>query len=439
MRLRHASGSRKVPEFRRRGQDRLRRAASCGCALVLTLLAARAPAETAAPNASRSEPGTRGTPLDEPAPHLAITVFAKSDGIGTFAERVRSWFHDGTTVSVEPAAQSHARVPGAAQPGVVRIWVILLSNEQALVTFSMRTAMRGERHLVRDVRLRSALDELGLERLASVIQSTVVAMREGLEGSDLQTLKTELKNAGFEVHGASTATGATDAATPAPPGPASTASPPRIETPPPPASPAQKRETGSPREERIGQRSVPRFDVGYGARYGGDPGLLHGPSLGFGWPFDFEAGALWLSFRAAVFLPASVAASPFRLSLQTSSVRAGIAFERRTHTSLSEYAALLGGVDVTHMSSRLQSDTGDQAERYEASHSATRVWGELGLVAGVWYRAAIDIGIFGAVDYCLSDVRYVVESSSGDRNLFSPWRLQPALFLSGRFGVTPLD
>jgi hypothetical protein len=126
--------------------------------------------------------------------------------------------------------------------------------------------------------------------------------------------------------------------------------------------------------------------------------------------------------------------------LHTSSARAGLAFEARAHGNLSGFAALLAGIDVVTINPISKAGASDRAEAYTASGKTTRVWGELGLVAGIWYRAAFDIGLFASLDYCTSDVRYVVESERGpDLSLLSPWRLQPGLSVSGRFGLTRRD
>ena len=432
-----------------KGQRLSRRASgSCmtarSCLWALALVSPRGWAQTpvAAPGADHDSAHIER--MESPG-SLAITVFSEEAGVETFAQRVESWFHDGTTVRVESATLSGSQLVPAARPGIVTIWVLLRSKERALVTFSMQPKRGPERHLVRDVRLRNSLDELGLERLATLIQSTVVALREGLEGSDLETLKSELRSAGVELREPPVMPqpsqrgpgSAQEAATGAERAVAAT---PEVETRPrdlphhlAPRSPERQPEQRPPRFIReVG----PRFDVSYGARYVGEHAATHGPSLGFGWPIALRSHVLWLSFRTGAFFPSTFDASPFRLSVQTSWARTGVTFEWRSASPLSAYGALLGGVDVARVGSRLEASTNDDSDRYTAGRTATRVWGQVGVVAGIWYRTAIDIGLFGTIDYCTSDVRYVVESASGDRTVLSSWRWQPALFVSARFGVT---
>lgn len=372
---------------------------------------------------------------------LAITVFAEADGLDTFAERVRSWFDDGTSVTVEPAALHDLRV-AATEPSVITIWVIVVSREKALVTFSTRTDGVGERHVVRHVALRDGLDELGLERLASVIQSTVVAIREGSEGSDLETMKAELRQAGVELAGASPAPGvppAPESPSPAKPddhSPVARVVPSRSESPLS-STAVERRETRPNRAARPEAVSGLHVDVHYGGRFDRERELFHGPSLGVAWPFPVDAGAWWLVLRGGRFWRTDLDAPPFALSVQTSSARVGVAFERRSRSIVSPSAAILAGVDVTRVRPRSEDGANDAEQRYVAAPAVTKAWAELGLVAGVWFRTAFDVGVFGAVDYCLNDVRYVMESSSGDRTVLRPWRLQPGLFVSARFDVTP--
>ncbi len=413
--------------MRSSGQRRWERTGVVAGALGMMLLAPRARADASA-NVSVGVPDRVEAQRDKGSARVSITVFAEDERLDTFAERVKSWFHDATAVEVRTTPRGQSNSTPSAEAGVVTVWVIPLSAERALVTFSTEAPSGRERHLMRDVRLRDGLDELGLERLSSVIQSTVVALREGLEGADRETFESELRSAGVE-----------GVVTPARSAAADSSENELAQNSTPGAEPSR-----APRPIAVNesaQRSIraratgPRFDVGYGARYAGDE-LVHGPSVVIGWPVFVANRALWVELRGGAFFPQTSGTPSFDVSLQTSTLRAGLAIEKRWLSKLSGYAAFVAGVDIVRIDSRLSGSANELSSRYQASASSTRLWGELGLVAGVWYRANVDVGLFGAVDYCSSDVSYVVATPRGDERVLSPWRWQPGMFVAARFGVT---
>ena len=190
--------------------------ALCAVALCSFSLAAAAqsdPTRAAAPAVNRDFPKK-----------LTITVVADEHLLSTFQERVSSWFNDGTEVRVTATSQVDEQELLASSPTEVRAWIVPLSDERALLTFSSVSPPAAPRHLVREVRLQQGFDELGLERLASITHSAFVALSEGVEGVEREQAERELGAAGVPTPSATAPNEAAVAA-------ASVASPPPVPVP----------------------------------------------------------------------------------------------------------------------------------------------------------------------------------------------------------------
>src|SRR6188768_36030 len=188
-------------------------------------VAAEGPPPVAAATASRDFPK-----------RLAITVVAEEGLIGTFQQRVSSWFSDGTEVLVSVTSEVNEAQLLTSSPVEVRAWIVPLSTESALLTFSCVSPPAPPRHLVREVHLRSGLDEIGLERLASVVHSAFVALSQGVEGVEREQAERELGAVGVATGSfapASPAAAPVAAAPPAALGQAPPVPPTRAEAPPP--------------------------------------------------------------------------------------------------------------------------------------------------------------------------------------------------------------
>ncbi|HEY3253891.1 MAG TPA: hypothetical protein VGJ91_08095, partial [Polyangiaceae bacterium] len=229
------------------------------CSFSLAASAQSAATSAAAPTAARDVPKI-----------LSITVVADERSLRTFQQRVSSWFNDGTEVRVTGTSEVDEQRLLASSPTEVMAWIVPLSAERALLTFSSVTPPAAPRHLVREVRLRQGFDELGLERLASVTHSAFVALSEGIEGVAREQAERELGEAGVA---ASSLALPGEAAAPAAVAAASPAIPlPKLDSPP---------RGQSPRAAAKSAASL-LVSAGYGVRFRGPEGVGQGPSLALG-------------------------------------------------------------------------------------------------------------------------------------------------------------
>jgi len=348
---------------------------------------------------------------------LRITVVADEHVLGTFQERVSSWFSDGTEVQVTVTSEVDEAQLLASSPSEVRAWIVPLSAERALLTFSSVTPPALPRHLVREVRLHEGFDELGLERLASVTHSAFVALREGVEGVERAQAERELGAVGVSAGSVATPSAS---ATPQPTPAATT-----------PAVPSAK-----PNPAPIDRVAEPSawllVAAGYGMRLRGPEGVGHGPSLGLGLQlrkgrtlFDFQLSGQYL-FRT------EFAAAPFAASVQTTALRVQLGGEPQLRSSLYAQALLGIGTDLARISaSTADGSTGNTRPREDGTQ-----WRGVGeLTLGILRRGELlDVGLYAHVDFVFGDIHYSAATSNGDEALLvSPWRVQPALSLQGRF------
>jgi hypothetical protein len=347
------------------------------------------------------------------AKRLSISVVGDAALLATFQRRVSSWFSDGTEVQVIVVSAVEPDQLLTASPTEVRAWIVPISAERALLTFSLVNPPAPPRHLLREVKLRDGFDELGLERLASVAHSAFVALSEGSEGIAREQAEREL-GAAVIVRGPREAA--------KPPAPA----PPRV----PQEQPKIARPRPTPRDR---ERPPPLRQLfvapGYGLRVRGAEGIGHGPSLALGmqWRsahtlFDLQCSGQYL-FRS------EFDATPFTASVQTTALRVGLGAEPRLGASWHLLALVGLGVDLARISAK--ADTGSLA-RPRSKGTQWRGAGELTL--GVWRRAAdFDVGLSAHAILALQDVRYDAATSQGEVLLVRPWQLEPGLSLHGRF------
>jgi hypothetical protein len=386
-----------------------------GAALLTLGLAARANAQAEPP-----------PPATDPARAnlLVITVITPDSDVPTLRERVGSWFNDGTQVSVGVAGELPSERIFVASPHEMKVWVVPVSPERAVVMFSAAAATEPARYLLREVRLVNGFDELGLERVASVIHSATVALREGVEGSERPQVEKELVSAGL-LHGAAT-------------------SPPLAAVPESPVSPPARDTQPAPRvvarpssfENTRGAHPAGLLLAGYGMRLRGAEGLGHGPLVAAGvrmastphgllalvgvhWLFrsDFDAGALDASVRTTAF-------------------RAHFGFEPALSHGVRLQALLGGGADLAQIDAR--APAGSAAEQIRPRDAGSQWRGALELSLGVWWQTSLlDWGATAYTTLLLGDVHYSVEAAGVEQRLVAPWRVEPGLSLQARFRSAP--
>ena len=350
---------------------------------------------------------------------LTITVVADERLLGTFQQRVSSWFSDGTEVSVAVTSGVDEQGLLASSPSEVKAWIVPLSEQRALLTFSSVNPPAAPRHLVREVRLRDGFDELGLERLASVTHSAFVALSEGVEGVEREQAERELGAAGV----------ATATQTPSQPASAPLA---------PPVAPTPKptRDVSAIVRTPTGATNAPRsllIAAGYGLRFRGAEGVGHGPSLTLGVQLQKGSTAFDLQLFGLYLFRSEFEAKPFSASVQTTALRAQVGVEPRLRASLAGQALLGLGVDLAQISSSAANSSSEGAALLPyASGTQWRGAGELTLGI-LWRGALLDLGMYAHASFMFEDVRYTAQTNDGEALLARPWRIQPALSLQGRF------
>ncbi|MBN2193753.1 MAG: hypothetical protein JW751_13130 [Polyangiaceae bacterium] len=84
---------------------------------------------------------------------------------------------------------SLAEVAAQPGPGFVRVWVELPAPNSALLLIAAPAA---QRYVVRELPLQNALDEVGREQIAQVVQSSTLALLRGDQGLDRDSMQRAL-------------------------------------------------------------------------------------------------------------------------------------------------------------------------------------------------------------------------------------------------------
>jgi len=391
------------------------RSALCGVAIAsfsFAVAAQTGPSPTASPTAIPDFPK-----------RLAITVVADERLLSTFQQRVSSWFSDGTEVRVTVTSEVDQAQLLASSPTEVRAWIVALSADHALLTFSSVTPPAPPRHLVREVPLREGFDELGLERLASVTHSAFVALSEGVEGVEREQAERELGAAGVAV---GSPTPPIESATPAAlPPPAPPVPVPKPDVPPSTVSRAAIRAA-----EPLAWLLVA---AGYGVRLRGAEGVGQGPTLALGVQLRSARTAFDVQLSGHYLFRTEFQAAPFNASVQTTALRAQVGIEPRLRSSFF-WQALLGlGADVARISASAASSSAENILiRPHGNGTQWRGAGELTL--GVLRRGELlDLAVCAQAIFSFEDVRYGAKTGDGEALLARPWLVQPALSIQGRF------
>lgn len=376
----------------------------------------------AAPAQTPPSPPNAPTAIRDFPKILTITVVADERPLRTFQQRVSSWFSDGTEVRVTVTSEVDEQRLLASSPTEVRAWIVPLSAERALLTFSSVIPPAAPRHLIREVRLRQGFDELGLERLASVTHSAFVALSEGIEGVAREQAQRELGEAGVA---AGSLTASSESAALALTVPPLAASPPPAPLPRPDAPPQNRA------QHAHAQPPTSLFiSAGYGVRLRGAEGIGHGPSLALGVQlpsaltrFDLQLSGQFL-FRSAFEAP------PFDASVQTTALRVQGGIEPRLWSSFFGQALLGLGADLARISASSDASSATAKARTDGSQ-----WrGAADVTLGVLRQGEmLEVGLYVQAIFAFENVRYSAATSMGEAPLVKPWPVQPALSVQGRF------
>jgi hypothetical protein len=389
-----------------------RRALALGLAL---LPCASLPARARADTASEQAP-TAQTALDEFPKRLAINVVANESLLSTFGQRVSSWFTDDTQVVVTVTSEVDLDQMLAADTSEVRAWIVPLSAERALLTFSCVTPHSAARHLVREVRLRNGFDELGQERLAALVHAAFIALREGTDGFERASAERALGAVGIVPGGRATLVELTPAA--------------REQRP---AAAADSRQ--QPIARAAGTRSEFLLGVGYGAKLRGPgEGIGHGPSFALGVQLPTTPIAIDLLLSGQFLFRSQFAAERFDASAQVSALRAHVGIEPALGSELWGQALLGAGVDIAQVHSSSTKGPSSDSVHTSVRESGTQWRAVSELDLGVLRRwQPLDFGVYAQFTVLLEDVHYSVNTDRGEQRLLTPWPVQVGLLLQGRF------
>jgi hypothetical protein len=193
-----------------------------------------------------------------------VVLVGRSGTEGSLAERIKSWFGAGATLSITSEEKLVAeRVLGPLPKRRVAVWVTERTPGEARLYFAVTGETEGAtRYLIRDVPLNQGFDEIGSERVAQVVHSSVTALIEGsVEVAERPEIEREL--APLEPEKPSLARPHPPVFVAPPPAPKKT----------PPPSP--------------GPSFSPLAGAFYRGAFSGDEGFAHGPGLALGATLGF--------------------------------------------------------------------------------------------------------------------------------------------------------
>jgi hypothetical protein len=345
------------------------------------------------PLAAQSGSGETGT---EAGLQTIRVVLVGAEPVSTFSRRLASWFASTTRVTVRNESRLDAdRILGPKDESGVYVWIELRSSALGRVYFVVSEKNARQRFLVRDVALENGLDELGVERLAQVIYSSVLALWQGRVQSPQAEVERRLASsadAKSEVVSAASSTAA--AAEPSP------------------SEPLQQPPCPSPGYA---------LSAGYGLNARGDEGPAHGPQL---WA-ALLGGCVSVRFggylSARYLIPVERSVDDVSLSLTGGRMRLGGLLE---HIVSKAFRLEVGG------------GVGGDVVRYEptasagleAARGATEVRPVVTLLIGSRFLAGVGgIAVFGELDMQLEDTHYDVSRRAGLQTVLAPWQLQPGV------------
>lgn len=384
------------------------------CVLAVTLGRALIGSAIAAP---AETPDAAGTTL----PLRLEIILLDTRAPPTLKSRLESWFSSGTQVTILEQPSNVWSAGDYADTQFVAIWVAMASAGQAEITYGFRDPTSQEVRLVRGrLSLRDGLDELGQERLARVIHSSVMALLEG-----------RVQEVGVPVE-ASSILGVPRAAT---------MSAPAASLPPPPRNVSELREPAPVSTSvRIAHRSMvtrlaerPRrgwLGVGYAVTLRGREGMALGPALTVGLRAVRSLRLNYgLQFESRLIVPTTFELESIRI--QTSGARFRLVgdVEFRMGQTASFEIGLGAGLDVNHYTS---------SRTYGASIDPTPPGTDPQLCITpslrLWTVAPLEIGLGVHLDVLPTNGRYFTSASDPSNQRFiEAWRLQPGFSIALRW------
>jgi hypothetical protein len=288
----------------------------------------------------------------------------------------------------------------AATPssGQARVWVTLSGPDLALLLFA---GPSGERYLVRQVPLRSGLDELGRERIAQVLQSSLLTLLRGEAGMTAA----EMRDAVEKSEEAAT-TRQPSAATPRP---AVRAEPPPGQVPP-----------GRP-------FASPRLGLGYAAQWSGHAmRTRHGPALHVGLD-EIGGSAFGVGLVLERDFDQTSQTTEIGVLTRTTSARFMLGGWWPLGGALGFFARAGAGLDVTRVEPTL---TQERTVRLRSNLT------DFTAVSRAELGVALEVGPFvlgtgPRLDVSLADTHYDLAYEGQPRRVVTVWSALPGVQLSG--------
>jgi len=251
---------------------------------VMALVTSSACLALAAGVAAQPGTGAAGPSTVAAATPVDVVLVGRAGTEGSLAERIRSWFGTTTTLSIVNERELVAeRVLGPLPTRRVAVWVTERTPGEARLYFAVTgETQAATRYLIRDVPLNKGFDELGSERVAQVVHSSVTALIEGsVEVAERPEIEREL-------------------AAPVEPAKPSLARPHKPIFVEPPKSRKKQARRSSP-----GPSFSPLAGAFYRGALSGDEGFAHGPGLALGGTLGYGRFGVGAVGRGEYVLPHS--------------------------------------------------------------------------------------------------------------------------------------
>jgi hypothetical protein len=276
----------------------------------------------------------------------------------------------------------------------VTVWIMLPEPSRARLVFADSEL---EHFLVRDLPLRSGLDDIARETLAEIVESSVLALLRGTETLSRAEVRARIAENLWR-----------------PPEPL--ASPKPLRQPPP-------NQRHQPQHRALRHRLEAFYDFAYS---GPELGLVHGLGISAGIRFDEPFGEL--AFAGALEARSAQHAhlSAFDLAVQSNHAWLSCGLRRSLDRAWSFRVALAPGIEVA----RVHADSDGIGNR--ASPEPATLYFTPWLRAQLsieWGDAPLAIELSALADVALSDVHYDITRNAQREQLAHPWLLQPGMLL----------
>lgn len=327
-------------------------------------------------------------------------LFVDTSEPATFKSRLESWFPRGTHLTVSTIARPSTPCSTNGESNPIAVWLTFPVPDRVSVTFSYCDAKtKFPRYILRHLPLPGGMDELGQERLAQSIHSSVVALLDGRVdevGVEVEAPNSNPRSSSKSVEPPSTTRNARhlsfDSALPSHPS------------------------SAKPIRGWIG--------IGYSATLRGVEGLALGPLLrgGLGRKAT-QVVTYGLLFEGRLFVPNRFERKG--LSIQTSGARTllGIYADGRIGRDWSLATELTVGLDINHYVS--SSSTNGS---YESVNDGTDYQVLFSPALHLLTTDVIEFGFGVHLDVLPARTRYYTMSAEGDSQVVAtPWRFQPGI------------